>query len=178
MTDRSAMTPARAMRVGLGIGAAVTIVDQISKWWILSVVMQPPRPIPIAPFFNLVLGWNRGVSFGLFDSASSANAWVLSGLAVAIVVGLLIWLYRAPRGLPAVAIGLIVGGAIGNVIDRLRFGAVADFLDFHAFGWHWPAFNAADTGITVGAAILVIDSLFGEQETPKNKAPTDNAAGR
>lgn len=171
------MTPAQAMRLGLGVAAAVLIADQASKWWILESVMRPPRTIEITPFFNLVMGWNRGVSFGLFDSASPANAWVLSGLALAIVAGLLVWLHRTARPLPAAAIGLIVGGALGNVIDRVRFGAVADFLDFHAFGWHWPAFNAADTGISVGAAILVIDSLFNDREMPKNRASTDNKTG-
>lgn len=157
--------------VGLGLTtiAAVVALDQITKWWVIEVVMQPPRVVPVTFFFNLVMGWNKGVSFGLFNQDSPYNAWVLSVLALAITAGLAVWLARVKRRGIAFAIGLVIGGALGNVIDRLRFGAVADFLDFHAFGLHWPAFNVADTGISVGAAIIVLDSLFGGRETPKNK---------
>jgi signal peptidase II len=88
-------------------------------------------------------------------------------VALAVVAGLLWWLGRMERPLPALAIGLVVGGALGNVIDRLRFGAVVDFLDVHAAGWHWPAFNLADSAITVGVAGLVIDGLFGGPDRDK-----------
>jgi len=163
--------------VGLGLVtiAGVVVLDQITKWWVIEVVMQPPRVIPVTFFLNLVMGWNKGVSFGLLNQDSPYNAWVLSALALAITVGLLIWLARVRRRGLALAIGLVVGGALGNVIDRLRFGAVADFLDFHAFGLHWPAFNVADTGISIGAAIIVLDSLFGGWETPKNKGGPGSA---
>ncbi len=145
-------------------------LDQGTKWWILEIVMQPPRVIPLTSFFNLVLGWNRGVSFGLFNSDSALNLWLLPFVALAIVVALLIWLSRVDGLLLGYAIGMVIGGAIGNVIDRLFRDqrAVADFLDFHFAGYHWPAFNLADTGITVGAAILIIDSLFMKPEKPKN----------
>lgn len=146
------------------MGAAVFLLDQASKWWILDVVMQPPRVIPLTPFFNLVLGWNRGVSFGLFNSDSPLNRWVLPLIAVAIVVTLAVWLRRVGTFQLALAIGAVIGGALGNVADRLRFGAVADFLDVHAWGYHWPAFNVADSAITIGALVLVLDSLFSRRK--------------
>ncbi|MEQ8194073.1 MAG: signal peptidase II [Rhodospirillales bacterium] len=155
---------------GLAVASVVTVLDQLSKWWIVAKVMQPPQIIPVTPFFNLVMGWNRGISFGLFHGDSAFNDWGLPALALVIVAVLLVWLWRSGGVLVPLAIGLIVGGALGNVIDRLRHGAVADFLDFHVAGYHWPAFNVADTGITVGAVLLIFDSLFGGRETPNNKA--------
>ncbi len=151
---------------GLLAALVVLVLDQATKWWIVAVVMQPPRIIEVTPFFNLVMGWNTGVSFGIM---TESNAIFLSLVALAVVAGLLVWLKKADRVLIALAIGLIIGGALGNVIDRLHYGAVADFLDFHLGGAHWPAFNVADSGITVGAAILLFDSLFGKDETTNNK---------
>ena len=138
----------------------VISLDQLSKWWITDFIMQPPRIIPVTPFFNLVLGHNRGVSFGFFDGNSPLNQWLLSLVALAITATLVIWLARIDKPWVAVALGLIIGGAIGNVIDRLTDGGVVDFLDFHWGEHHWPAFNVADTGITMGAAALILDSLF------------------
>ena len=151
---------------GLALAAAVIVLDQASKWWILASVMRPPRVIEVAPFFNLVMGWNRGVSFGLFNSDSPLNLWLLPLVVVGITAMLLVWLWRAEQAWVGIGIGLVVGGAIGNLVDRLRFGAVADFLDFHAFGWHWPAFNVADSGITIGAAIILLESLFTREKKP------------
>ena len=149
---------------GLAVAAAVIILDQISKWWILGFVMQPPRVIELTPFFNLVLGWNRGISFGLLDSGGWLSAWFLPLAVVAISAALTVWLYRVRHLRAAVGIGLIIGGAMGNLIDRLQFGAVADFLDFYAWGYHWPAFNLADSAITVGAVGLVLDALFEKEK--------------
>ncbi len=165
------MTRPRRFALGLGLGLAVIAVDQTTKWWIVEHVMNPPRVIPVAPFFNLVMGWNRGVSFGLFNWDSAATAWVLSALALVIVAVLLAWLAKEDRATVVAALGLVIGGALGNVIDRARFGAVADFLDFHAFGFHWPAFNAADTAISLGALALLADALFSRPDLPKNKVP-------
>ena len=145
------------LRVGLAIAGLVVVLDQLTKWAILSWL---DRAIALTPFFNLVVVWNRGVSFGMFDSAGALGPWVLSGLAGAVVVLLLVWLRRADHPLTAAGLGLIIGGAVGNVIDRVRFGAVIDFLDFHALGWHWPAFNVADSAICVGAALLLVDGLL------------------
>ncbi|MCG8509325.1 MAG: signal peptidase II [Rhodospirillales bacterium] len=156
------------MRKGLGLAVLAFGLDQATKWWIVERVMQPPRFIEITPFFNLVMGWNRGISFGLFNNDSPYNAWVLTTIAAVIVVVLLVWLRRAERGVIAAGIGLVIGGAIGNAVDRMRFGAVADFLDFHVAGFHWPAFNVADSAIFIGAALLVFDALFGQPEKHKN----------
>jgi len=156
---------ARVMTLGLSMAFLAMAADQISKWWILERVMQPPRVIPVTDFFNLVLGWNRGVSFGLFNNPGS-SAWLLTGVALALVSFLLVWLWRSGGVWLPVALGLIIGGAIGNVIDRVRFGAVTDFLDFYIGGWHWPAFNMADLAISVGVAILILDSLFQRPENP------------
>jgi signal peptidase II len=150
----------------LPLAAAVVVLDQLSKWWILG-LMDPPREIVLAPFFNLVLAWNRGVSFSLFHSGAAYAPYILSAVALAVVAGLLWWLGRMERPLPILAIGLVVGGALGNVIDRLYHGAVVDFLDVHAVGWHWPAFNLADSAITLGVAGLVIDGLFGGPDRDK-----------
>jgi len=157
------VAPQRPSRFGLGIAVAalVVVLDQISKWWVLERVMQPvPHVVEVTSFFNLVLAWNPGVSFGMFGNDAAIMPYVLSAVALAITVVLLAWLRSADRSLVALAIGMIVGGAVGNVIDRLRFGAVADFLDFHAFGFHFWAFNVADTGISVGVALLVLDGLL------------------
>jgi signal peptidase II len=147
------------VRLGIALAIAVFCLDQLSKWWMLERVMQPPRLIEVTPFFNLVMGWNRGVSFGLFNTDSPLNDWLLPLVAVVIVGVLGVWLMRVDRALIATSLGLIIGGALGNVVDRLQHGAVFDFLDVHAFGYHWPAFNVADSAITVGAAILILDSL-------------------
>ena len=148
------------LRRGLLIALCVIALDQAAKWWILRSVMNPPQLVEIMPMFNLVLTWNRGVSFGLFDAGSSAGPWILSGVALLIVGILIFWLRGAEGKLVSVAVGFIAGGAIGNVIDRIVHGAVVDFLDVYWGSYHWPAFNVADSGITVGAILLVIDSLF------------------
>ncbi len=154
---------------GFGLAFLACALDQLTKWVMVSVVMTPPRIIEITPFFNLMLGWNRGVSFGLFDASSPYAPWMFSTVSLIISVALLGWLYNVRRIMPALALGLIVGGAVGNVIDRLRFGAVADFLDVHVAGYHWPAFNLADSAITLGVVLLIYDSLFGRQESPKKQ---------
>jgi signal peptidase II len=145
------------LRLGLAVAAAVIVLDQLTKWAILTWL---DRAIALTPFFNLVVVWNRGVSFGMFDSNGALAPWLLSGLALAVVLALLLWLRRIEHPLPGAGLGLIIGGALGNVIDRVRFGAVVDFLDVHALGWHWPAFNAADSAICIGAALLLVDGLL------------------
>jgi signal peptidase II len=161
----------RMTRFGLSFALAVAVLDQISKWWILADVMNPPTVIPVTSFFNLVLVWNRGVSFGILNQSSTWIPWLLSALAAAICVGLFIWLRRAESRRLAASLGLIIGGALGNLIDRVRFGAVVDFLDVHAAGYHWPAFNVADAAITIGVVVLLIDSLIAGREERKVDSP-------
>lgn len=153
------------MRRGIGIILAVLVLDQVSKWLIPGIFEPGRRMIEVTPFFNIVEVWNPGVSFGL---GASFGPWVLTGLAVVIAIALSIWMTRA-SGMLRIALALLVGGAIGNVIDRVRFGAVYDFLDLHAFGYHWPAFNVADSAIVIGAALMLFDSLFTKQESPKKQ---------
>ena len=138
--------------------------DQLSKWWILNVIMVPANTIPVTQFFNLVLVHNRGASFGIFSDAPGWASIALIVFAIIISIVLAIWMWQAQETLLSVALGLVIGGAIGNVIDRIRFGAVVDFLDFHAGGWHWPAFNVADSAITLGVILLILDSLKTKSE--------------
>ena len=149
-----------SLRQGLLIAVAVIVLDQITKWIALTGLNLGENPITVTSFFNLVLVWNRGVSFGMFNNAGAYGPWILSGIAIAVVLGLLYWLRQAETWMAVVALGLVIGGALGNVIDRFRFGAVVDFLDFHIAGYHWPAFNVADTAICVGAGLLLLDGLL------------------
>jgi signal peptidase II len=145
-------------RWGLLVAVATVVLDQLTKLVMLGVLEA--GAIEVAPFFNLVLVWNRGVSFGMLDASGGLAPWVLSGLALAVVVALVVWLHRTDHLLTGIALGLVIGGALGNIVDRIRFGAVVDFLDFHLAGYHWPAFNLADSAICVGAAIMLADGLL------------------
>jgi len=147
------------LRHGLVIALAWLAVDHGSKWWMRERVMDPPRVIPVTDFFNLILGANTGVSFGMLGGADIAP-WMLSALALAITLVLIIWLARTRRRLVVIGLGFVIGGALGNSLDRLRHGAVTDFLDFYLGAWHWPAFNMADVGISFGVALLILDSFL------------------
>jgi len=134
-------------------------LDQFTKWLILSSLGDHNRPdIEITSFFNIVLVHNSGISFGMF--AGERQPLLLTAVSVAVVITLLIWLAKNSSKLVAVALGGVIGGAIGNMIDRLRFGAVTDFLDFHLGAYHWPAFNIADTCIFIGVVLLCMGSMF------------------
>ena len=155
--------------LGWGLAAAVLVSDQISKYLILGLFQDADQPyFAITPFFNIVLAWNRGISFGMFGNAGAYSVEILIGLTVVIAVALAVWLMRSETRMSAAALGLIIGGAVGNVIDRFRFGAVTDFLDVHVLGYHWPAFNVADSAIVIGAAPLIWESLFDGGESPTN----------
>lgn len=163
------------------LACAVLIADQVSKWALLEIVglRTFPRVIEILPVFNLVMVWNRGVSFGLFAHDDPRAQWALSALAIAIVIGMVWWLQSVDRRLVAIGIGAVVGGAIGNVIDRLRFGAVADFFDAHIAGYHWPAFNIADSAIVIGVGLILIDGLFdGQNAVRANGMAAEKAGGQ
>ena len=154
---------------GLVLAAVIFAADQASKAWMLDyLAVEGPlgrgQFVAVADFLNLVVVWNRGVSFGMFSGHLDAMRWALSGLAILVSLILAVWLFRTRDRLVALGLGCVIGGAIGNVVDRVRFGAVFDFLDFHAYGYHWPAFNIADSGIFVGVAALLIDGLFSRRE--------------
>jgi len=150
------------MWFGLAVAVVVIALDQASKAWILGFfASHSGEPVAmVTPFFNLVLTGNRGMSFGLFNTNAAMNTAVFTILAAAIVVALLVWLRRAHNSLIRLALGMIIGGAIGNVIDRLIRGAVVDFLDFHVGTWHWFAFNLADAAICLGVIALLLDGLL------------------
>lgn len=168
---------ARRLPLGLGVAAVVFVADQVSKWLILG-AMRPPGEaatpfagkgtIMVLPVMDFVLVWNRGVSFGVGNTDSLWSTVGFAAIAVAVAGLLLAWMARTPKALLALALGLVFGGAVGNLLDRFRFGAVVDFIYVHvgAFDW-WPVFNIADSAITVGAVLLAIDSLFGGGESPK-----------
>lgn len=162
-------------RLGLIFAAVIFVFDQLSKWWVLDVVLLPERQnIPVfsaGPFgLDLTMVWNRGVTFGLFSGDGPWNHVILAGLAAAIAVFLLRWLARAEGRMVALALGAVIGGAFGNVLDRLRFGAVVDFVDTHAWGWHWYVFNVADAAIVCGVGALLLDALLPPRQTPKDSA--------
>jgi signal peptidase II len=151
---------------GILVAIVVIILDQMTKWWILTSVMTPPQRIPVTGILDLVLVYNRGVSFGLLGGAPSWATAALIVFALLLSMALCIWMWRADSLLLGTALGFVVGGALGNVIDRFLHGAVVDFLDFHAAGYHWPAFNVADSAITIGVVILIIDSLKSKPAEP------------
>jgi signal peptidase II len=138
----------------------VLAADQLTKYWVLHTLDLPHKgQVVLLPVLNLTMVWNQGVTFGLFDSLGEPGHWLLAGLALLVVLALLFWMRRAESLLVAVALGAIAGGAIGNVADRLRYGAVVDFIDAHAFGYHWYVFNVADAAIVCGVIALVLDGL-------------------
>lgn len=155
-------------RQAMALAAATLIADQASKELLLRYLLKTGAAVQVIEgFFRLVIVWNPGVSFGILGGDKALPAWVLSAVAVAVCIGLFLWLRRIDRPLTCWGIGLVIGGAIGNVIDRARWGAVFDFADFHLGQWHWPAFNVADSAIVVGVGLMLIDSLVGDrQRTP------------
>ncbi|WP_261379398.1 signal peptidase II [Denitratisoma sp. DHT3] len=140
------------------LAGVVMAADQVSKLWVLS-VLRLGEGVELTPFFNLVLVFNRGAAFSFLAWAEGWQRWFFVALALAISVGIVIAMRRAAAKAASRwligALTLVLGGALGNVIDRLIHGAVVDFLDFHAAGWHWPAFNLADSAICVGIALLL-----------------------
>jgi signal peptidase II len=149
-------------RLGLGVALAAIVLDQVTKAVLIGYLSGQAGPVVLGPFLDLVMVWNRGVSFGLFNSAAAGDIqrWLLIVLSLGIVALLGAWLWSERDRLLAAALGLIIGGALGNVIDRLRFGAVADFFYFHVGAYYWPAFNVADSAIVLGVGALLYDSLF------------------
>jgi signal peptidase II len=154
---------------GLAAAAGTTVLDQITKLvvlWFFGESGCAVHRLAVTSFLDQVLTCNRGVSFGMFNSPG-VNSLLFTVAATIITVVLTLWLARVRTGFLAIAIGLIIGGAIGNVIDRLRFGAVIDFLYFHAGSWYWPAFNLADSAICLGVAAMLLDGLLLRRDAPQ-----------
>lgn len=147
--------------LGMLIAVAAFATDRLHKWWSLHVLDMPNvGRIRISDNFDIVMAWNKGVSYGLFQADSTVGLVGLVVFALAIVIGLGLWLAKAEHKWLALAIGLIIGGALGNVLDRVVYGAVADFFSFHAFGFYWYIFNVADVWIAVGVGLILLESFF------------------
>lgn len=149
----------------LALAAAIVVADFATKAWVLS-AFRLGESVEVLPFFNLVLVFNAGAAFSFLADAGGWQKWFFVVLALGISAWIVVMLRRhAAERLQSVAFALVLGGALGNVIDRLRFGAVVDFVDIHAAGWHWPAFNVADSAISIGVALLVWHALFQRETT-------------
>ena len=149
----------RVIRTAAVAAAVAVFIDQSAKWLVLEQVMQPPRAIPLTPFLSITLGFNTGISFGIFGETFARSPYLLSGFLASIVALICGILWRTRSTWEAAGYGLIIGGALGNIADRLRLGAVVDFIDLHYAGWHWPTFNTADVAIFCGAALLCLGAL-------------------
>jgi len=143
-----------------GLAAAVIVADQLTKWLILGYFANRAPHEELTGFLNLVLVFNKGAAFSLFAQAPGWQTPLLVTFALVAAAIVSVLIVRHPqRQLMCFGLALILGGALGNLIDRLRFGSVVDFIDFHALGWHWPAFNVADSGISVGAVLLILEGF-------------------
>jgi signal peptidase II len=161
--------PLRA--VGYGLALVVLVLDQIVKYWIIDgVKLQQRGFIDVLPFFNLTWVENRGVSMGMLTADGDLGRWLLVALTVAISAGVAAWLWRERNRLDVVALGLVLGGAIGNIVDRIRFGYVVDFLHFFWGEWHFYVFNVADAAITVGVILLLLRAVLRGDERAKSES--------
>lgn len=155
--------PVKPRDLGLALALVVLALDQASKIGVTRAFASGAlEGGPLLPVVDLALRFNRGVSFSLFRQDSALGAALLTAFSVTAVVFLSVWLWRVKSRMVAIAIGLIIGGALGNAADRAAYGAVVDFLDLHAFGRHFFVFNLADAAISAGVALLIVDGLFGE----------------
>jgi signal peptidase II len=164
-------------RFGLAVAAISAAIDQASKLWLLYVFDLPARaPVRLMPFLDLVMVWNKGISYGLFQQEGPLGQWVLLAVKVAAVALLMVWLARAGSWLTAVSLGLIIGGAAGNAIDRLFHDGVADFILFHistaTVHFNWYVFNLADAAIVAGVAGLLYESALGDRAAKEPRSPT------
>jgi signal peptidase II len=162
------MIPAR---IGVVTALVTLLLDQITKLYTLFVFDLPVRePVRLTPFLDLIMVWNRGISYGLFQQHTEAGRWILVAVSLAADLALSIWIRRTQGRLLAACLGLIVGGAVGNAIDRVAFGAVFDFIHFHIGTFSWYVFNVADAAIVAGVAGLIYDSFVLEKRRTQRKA--------
>lgn len=164
--------PSLPLRLGLIVAVLVVVADQASKTAVLAWSQSWDGPLhPVAPFLDFAALWNTGISYGLFPQGETGR-WVLVGIKVAAALLFAVWLSRTSRRLDAVALGLLIGGAIGNAVDRVVYGAVFDFVSLHAFNYHWYVFNIADVAVVVGVGLLLYDTLFARaSKSPPSAAP-------
>lgn len=149
-----------ARRLGVAVAAATLLLDQATKLWVyFGLEIASRAPIRVTSFFDLTLVWNHGISYGLFQQTTDTGRWVLFSFKIVAAVVLTLWFWRAGERLLSVALGLIVGGALGNAIDRAAYGAVLDFAHFHYGSFSWYVFNVADAAIVVGVLLLLYDSF-------------------
>jgi signal peptidase II len=162
-------------RLGGLIGLVTLVLDQLSKLVLLHWVdIEQAQPIMINEFFDLVLVWNRGISYGLFQQESALGRGILLSISIISTFALLIWMLYTDDKWLGIGLGLLAGGAIGNAIDRAAYGAVVDFIHLHWQSWSWYVFNLADAAIVAGVGILMYDSLVGQRpKTPPD--PTERA---
>ena len=162
-------SPPKIKRLGFTLILGVLALDQLSKYWVINHLRLPEiGKIELSPVFDLTMVWNYGVSFGALKADAAWERWALVGLSGIIATIFAVWLTRAQRGQTILALSLVIGGAIGNMIDRIRYGAVADFFDFSAMYFPW-VFNVADSAITLGAILLALDMLLNPDEPPQSK---------
>ena len=157
------------------LSGSVIVLDQATKF-LAETLLTFHQPVPVLPSFNLLLTYNTGAAFSFLAGAGGWQRWFFLGLGLLVSIGLIVWLRRlqpAEKRLAA-ALALILGGAIGNLIDRAWLGQVIDFIQLYYQRWYWPAFNVADSAITVGAVLLVLDSLWSGKASERN-TPADGA---
>lgn len=165
------MSWSRRLSFAAAVALAAAGLDQASKWLMLEIVLNPPEPIALTPFLNLRLGFNTGVSFGLFRDTLEAWPGLLGLFKFAAGFGLLAWAAFAGHRLELIGLALMAGGAFGNALDRWRQGAVTDFLDLHWGDWHWPTFNGADIALTFGVVLMLLAALPMMNRTDAAKQP-------
>lgn len=148
-----------AARAGAALAAAIFIADQATKLWVLHGLRLEDGPITVTPFLDFVLVRNRGISYGLLQQ-EGLGRWLLVAITIAASVALAVWLVRSQRRLIALAVGTILGGALGNLVDRVAYGAVVDFVHLHYGTFSWYVFNIADAAIVIGVVLLLLDGFL------------------
>lgn len=171
-TDKTGGLGGKQIFIWLLLSVLVVTLDLWTKS-LASESLTLYRPVELTSWLNLTLAHNYGAAFSFLSNAGGWQRWLFTVLALVVTLVLIVWLFRLParEKLTGAALGLIIGGAIGNVVDRIRHGYVVDFIDVYYQGWHWPAFNVADSAITCGVILLLIDGLF--LSASKNHPTTD-----
>ena len=163
-------------RVALTLSVLVIVADQAVKYWVLNILrLQEGQSIPVLGPLSLTGVRNTGVSFGFLQAQHDLVRWLLTVFSIVVAIVLAVWVRRAVRPLFAIAVGLVIGGAVGNVIDRIRFGSVVDFVDVSRIGFFPWVFNVADSAITVGICLLLLDMLRQDGQERASKAAGDAA---